>query len=44
MAEFSYIVTVYNVDSKEQADRVMAERLHHDDDYGFPYNVDYEEK
>ena len=28
-----------DADSKEEADRIMRERLMHDEDYGFPYQI-----
>jgi hypothetical protein len=36
--EFRYAVTV-RAKSAEQADRVLAERLGHDEDYGFEYTI-----
>ena len=33
-----------DADSKEEAERVMNERLLHDEDYGFPYSVDWKWK
>lgn len=40
MNVFSYVVSVA-CDTVEQADMVMAERLSHDEDYGFSYTVVY---
>ena len=42
MSEFRYVVTV-QCDRREQADRVMTERILHDEDYGFVYGIDWEE-
>lgn len=42
MPEFRFIVTVW-CDNREQADRVMTERILHDEDYGFDYDIDWEE-
>lgn len=36
--EFTFTVTV-EADNEAQADQVMAERLSHDEDYGFNYLV-----
>jgi hypothetical protein len=38
MPEFKYTVKVKAADRKE-AERVLAERLYHDEDYGFDYEV-----
>lgn len=35
---FSYTVTVA-AETREQADQVMAERINHAEDYGFPYKI-----
>lgn len=37
---FFYVVRV-DCEDKEQADHVMAERLGHDEDYGFDYTLDW---
>jgi hypothetical protein len=37
----TYIVTVSGCNQAE-ADQVMAERLEHDEDYGFPYKIEWE--
>ena len=42
MSEFRYVVTV-QCDRREQADRVMTERIRHDEGYGFPYWIDWQE-
>ena len=42
MKTYTYTVTV-TCDTAKQARRVMAERLSHDEDYGFDYQVDYEQ-
>ena len=39
--EYSYIVTVKGC-TKEEADRVINERLDCDEDYGFDYTIEYE--
>lgn len=41
MADYVYAVTV-TADSPEEAAQVMAERLNHDEDYGFDYTVGFE--
>ena len=38
---YRYVVTV-TCGSREQADRVMTERILHDEDYGFTYEIDWE--
>ena len=38
MSEFVYTVVV-SADNKEQAEKVMRERLDHDEDYGFNYTL-----
>jgi hypothetical protein len=42
-SEFVYTEFVYTVvvsaDNKEQAEKVMRERLDHGEDYGFPYTL-----
>lgn len=38
--KYQFVVTV-ECETQVQADQVMAERLGHDDDYGFVYNVDW---
>lgn len=38
---FEYVVHV-EAATRDQADQVMAERLTHDEDYGFPYTVSYD--
>lgn len=40
MAKFMYVVAV-ECETVEQADAVMAERFEVDEDYGFPYVVEY---
>lgn len=40
--EHSYIVTITGC-TKEEADQVIAERIDHDEDYGFEYSVGFEE-
>lgn len=40
VAKFGYLVTV-QTDSEDHAEQVMAERLGHDEDYGFDYTVTY---
>lgn len=35
---YQYVVTV-TCASRAQADRVMTERIMHDEDYGFPYEI-----
>ena len=42
MHEYKFIVTV-DAETKEQADRVMQERIGFDEDYGFDYSIDWEE-
>ena len=37
-SEFVYTVVV-SADNKEQAEKVMRERLDHDEDYGFNYTL-----
>lgn len=39
---FRFTVIV-STQTAEQAQQVMAERLGHDEDYGFTYNIDYTE-
>jgi hypothetical protein len=39
--EYDYIVTV-KAGSRDEADQVMAERVYHDEDYGFEYRIDFE--
>jgi hypothetical protein len=41
MAEHTFLVTV-TAASREEAVQVMAERLNHDEDYGFDYSVGFE--
>lgn len=41
MPEFHYLVTVSGCDL-DQAQRVMNERLNHDEDYGFKYDLEAE--
>ncbi len=41
MADYVDAVTV-TADSPEEAAQVMAERLNHDEDYGFDYTVGFE--
>ena len=43
MRMFTYSVSVI-AETKEQADRVMRERLDYEEDYGFYSQVDIEEK
>lgn len=40
MKEYTFTVTVRGC-TGEQAQRVMAERILHDEDYGFDYEIDY---
>lgn len=35
------VKVVVEAETKEQADRVMVERLTHDESYGFPYFIDW---
>ena len=42
VSEFTYVVTV-QCESREQAHRVITERILHDEDYGFVYEIDWEE-
>jgi hypothetical protein len=37
---FTFVVTI-STSSQEQAERVMAERIDHDEDYGFEYTIAY---
>lgn len=37
---FTFTVTV-RTDNVEQATRVIQERINHDEEYGFDYNIDY---
>ena len=41
--EYTFIVTV-NCENSYSASIVMEERLAYDEDYGFPYTVDWEWK
>lgn len=41
MSDFTYTVTV-TAETIEQAEQVMAERLSHDEDYGFTYFIEYD--
>lgn len=41
MRTFQYLVSV-EAQTQDQADRVMSERIYHDEDYDFPYRIDYE--
>lgn len=41
MSTFEYVVRI-DAATREQADQVMAERLDHDENYGFPYTVGYD--
>lgn len=38
MDEYRYIIAV-TAATPEEADQVIAERIDHDEDYGFPYEV-----
>lgn len=38
---FTYTVVV-EAETSEQADMVMAERIYHDEDYGFHYTINFE--
>lgn len=38
--KFFYVVSVES-ETHEQADQVMSERLGPDEDYGFPYSLDW---
>lgn len=40
---YTYEVTV-DCDTEEQAEQVMDERLFHEEDYGFEYQLDYTHK
>lgn len=40
MATFRYLVTV-EADTEDRAVQVMAERIGHDEDYGFFYTIDW---
>ena len=40
MKKFNFITTV-ETETLEQAMETMARRLGHDDDYGYPYTVDW---
>jgi hypothetical protein len=40
MPNWHYVVTV-TADTESEADQVMAERLDHDEDYGFVYQLNY---
>ena len=39
MIDFQYTVVV-TTDTQEHADQVMAERVEHDEDYGFDYTIE----
>jgi len=38
MSEFEYVIVV-SVDTKQNADQVIAERIYFDEDYGFDYSI-----
>lgn len=38
MRQFQYTVSV-TADTRAQADQVIDERIHHDEDYGFDYTI-----
>ena len=38
---YTFTVTV-ECETKEQATQVIAERLNHDEDYGFPYEIKWD--
>lgn len=40
--KYAFTVTIFT-DTEEQANQVMAERLGHDEDYGFPYEIRWDE-
>ena len=43
MIKFTYTVEIY-AENKEQADQVIRERINHDDDYGFDYEVEIKDE
>ena len=42
MPRYTAIVTIAT-DTLDNAEQVLNERIHYDEDYGFPYEVDYSE-
>lgn len=40
MQDYDYVVRV-TAQSRNHAEQVMAERINHDEDYGFPYTIGY---
>ena len=42
MNRYTAIVTV-DTENIDNAERVLNERIHYDEDYGFPYEIDYDE-
>ena len=42
MKKYTFITTV-EANSADEANQVIAERLGHDEDYGFDYRVDWED-
>jgi hypothetical protein len=42
MEKYRFLVTVV-AETHDQAVEVMAERILYDEDYGFPYEVDWED-
>lgn len=43
MPDFHFVVVV-TCETMEQAEQVMMERILHDEDYGFDYEIDYDKK
>jgi len=39
MPEYKFTVLV-NAEDRAKAERVIAERIYHDEDYGFPYTIE----
>lgn len=42
MPRYTAIVTIAT-DNIDNAEKVLNERIHYDEDYGFPYEIDYDE-
>jgi hypothetical protein len=42
MKTFTFFIVEVDGCSREEAERVMSERLDHDEDYGFDYKIDWE--
>jgi hypothetical protein len=40
MADYLFTVTV-STEHYDEAEQVMRERVYHDEDYGFPYQIDF---